>query len=105
AVLGEERVVLHDSPPVRVAAGRVNLVPIGLVGATGVRADLFISNWALNESMPRARQDVVDRHWFGADSLLLAMHAGDPFTQAVLGAGAKAVALGDFMPGQQYLVA
>ncbi|WP_433260679.1 hypothetical protein ACQPZF_24760 [Actinosynnema sp. CS-041913] len=104
AVFGEERIVLHDAAPVRPIGGCVNLVPIGLVGATEVDADLFISNWALNESMPQARQDVLDRHWFGADSLLLAMHAGDPFTAAVLAAGAEAVPLGDFMPGQQYLV-
>lgn len=105
AVLGEDRVVLHDTAPARPADGRVNLVPIGLLSATEVDADLFISNWALNESPPSARQDVVDRRWFGADSLLLAMHAGDPFTEVVLAAGAKAVPLGDFMPGQQYLVA
>ncbi|MFE2752540.1 hypothetical protein ACFXGA_11130 [Actinosynnema sp. NPDC059335] len=104
AVLGEERVVLHDTGPVRPVRGRVNLVPIGLVAETDVAADLFISNWALNESMPAARQDVVDRRWFGAGSLLLAMHAGDPFTEVVLAAGAAAVPLGDFMPGQQYLV-
>ncbi|MFI9011585.1 hypothetical protein ACIGNX_30550 [Actinosynnema sp. NPDC053489] len=105
AVLGEDRVVLHDSAPVRPVPGRVNLVPIGLVGATEVDADLFISNWALNESLPAARRDVVDRRWFGAGSLLLAMHAGDPFTEVVLAAGAKAVPLGEFLPGQQYLVA
>lgn len=104
AVLGEERVVLHDTAPVRPVRGRVNLVPIGLVGETEVDADLFISNWALNESTPEAQREVVDRRWFGAESLLLAMHAGDPFTGAVLAAGAEAVPLGDFMPGQQYLV-
>ncbi|RKT54194.1 hypothetical protein [Saccharothrix australiensis] len=104
AVLGEQRVVLHDTAPVRPVAGRVNLVPIGLVDATDVAADLFISNWALNESTPTARQHVVDRHWFGADSLLLAMHAGDPFAEVVLAAGARAVPLGDFLPGQHYLV-
>ncbi|MBW4718389.1 hypothetical protein [Saccharothrix obliqua] len=105
AVLGEERVVLHHASPVRPVTGRVNLVPIGLVGTTEVDADLFISNWALNESMAKAREAVVARHWFGADSLLLAMHAGDPFAGTVLGAGARMVPIGDFLPGQQYLVA
>ncbi|MBB5959810.1 hypothetical protein FHS29_006431 [Saccharothrix tamanrassetensis] len=104
AVFGEERIVLHDTAPVRPIRGRVNLVPIGLAGATEVDADLFISNWALNESMPKAKQDVVDRRWFGADSLLLAMHAEDPFTEAVRAAGARALPVGDFLPGQQYLV-
>lgn len=106
AVLGEDRVVLHHHRhrPVRPAPGRVNLVPIGLVGALHVEADLFISNWALNESMPAAQRDVVARRFFGAESLLLAMHAGDPFAAVVLDQGARAELVGDFMPGQQYLV-
>jgi hypothetical protein len=105
AVLGEDRVVLHHRRgPVRPEPGRVNVVPIGLVRDLDVDADLFISNWALNESMPAAQRDVVARKWFGAESLLLAMHAGDPFAAVVLDHGARAVLLGDFMPGQQYLV-
>jgi hypothetical protein len=104
AVLGEDRVVLHHRAPVRPEPGRVNIVPIGLVQDLDVDADLFISNWALNESMPAAQRDVVARRWFGAESLLLAMHAGDPFAAVVLDHGARAVLLGAFMPGQQYLV-
>jgi hypothetical protein len=104
-VLGEERVVLHSTGPPRPVSGLVNIVPIGLVRDMEVRADLFISNWALNESMPAAQQDVVERHWFGAASLLMAMHAGDPFAEVALGSGARAVLIGAFMPGQQYLVA
>ncbi|MGE2713986.1 hypothetical protein ACQI4L_08010 [Mycolicibacterium litorale] len=104
AVLGEDRVVLHHRGPVRPEPGRVNLVPIGLVGELEIDADLFISNWALNESMPAAQRDVVARRWFGAVSLLLAMHAGDPFAAVALDHGARPVLLGDFMPGQQYLV-
>ncbi|MCV7418438.1 class I SAM-dependent methyltransferase [Mycolicibacterium litorale] len=104
AVLGEERVVLHHRAPVRPEPGRVNVVPIGLVRDLELEADLFISNWALNESMPAAQREVVARRWFGADSLLLAMHAGDPFAAVVLDHGARATLLGDFMPGQQYLI-
>ncbi|GAA2789752.1 hypothetical protein GCM10010533_29940 [Mycolicibacterium pallens] len=105
AVLGEGGVVLHSSAPVEPVAGRINLVPIGLAMDTTVAADLFISNWALNESTSAAQHDVIARDWFGAHSLLLAMHAGDPLTERALGRGARAVPLGDFMPGQQYLVA
>jgi hypothetical protein len=105
AVLGEERVVLHDSRPVRLAAGRVNLVPIGLVSEMAVTADLFISNWALNESTQEAQDDVVARRWFDARSLLLAMHGHHPLTESARAWGARAVPLGSLMPGQQYLVA
>ena len=104
AVLGEDRVVLHTQRPVHPVEGLVNLVPIGLVADMAVHADLFISNWALNESMPAAQQDVVDRGWFDAPALLLAMHAGDPFAASVLSAGARACMVGSFLPGQQYLV-
>ncbi len=103
-MLGEDRVVLHTQRPVHPVEGLVNLVPIGLVADMAVHADLFISNWALNESMPAAQQDVVDRGWFDAPALLLAMHAGDPFAASVLSAGARACMVGSFLPGQQYLV-
>jgi hypothetical protein len=104
AVLGEHDVVLHRAAPVRLLPGRVNLVPIGLVSKLVVDADLFISNWALNESTPAAQRDVVARNWFGARSLLLAMHDGDPLQRVVLDHGARAIPLGRFMPGQQYLM-
>jgi hypothetical protein len=104
AVVGEERVVLHDSRPVRLAGGRVNLVPIGLVADMAVTADLFISNWALNESTQAAQEDVVSRGWFGARSLLLAMHGHHPLTEIACAWGAQRVPLGSFMPGQQYLL-
>jgi hypothetical protein len=104
AVLGEERVVLQDFGPVQLVDGRVNLVPIGLVKDMAVTADLFVSNWALNESTHEAQDDVVSRRWFGARSLLLAMHAHHPLTDVACQWGARRVPLGSFMPGQQYLV-
>jgi hypothetical protein len=73
SVLGEERVYIvrgvEDGP----RDGAFNLVPAGLAEGLGprLRADLFISTWALSESS-RAAQDWVAGHWFGADHLLLA---------------------------------
>lgn len=92
---------LHGGTPTYVP---VNVVPIGLVPELDVDADLFISTWALNESAAPAQQHVRDRRWFGADALLLAMHAGDPLAPIVLNDGAKSLELGPFMPGQRYLV-
>jgi hypothetical protein len=105
AVLDEDRVVLHDSRPVGLVDGCINLVPIGLVSDLAVTADLFISNWALNESTQEAQDDVVSRRWFGARSLLLAMHGHHSLTEVARASGARPVPLGNFMPGQQYLVA
>jgi hypothetical protein len=104
AVLGEEHIVLHGSRPVRLVGGHINLVPIGCVSDMAVTADLFISNWALNESTQEAQDDVVARGWFGARSLLLAMHAHHPLIDIARASGARPVPLGSFMPGQQYLV-
>ncbi|WP_111509313.1 hypothetical protein [Mycobacterium kyogaense] len=104
ATIGAERVELHTTAPVTVARGRINVVPIGLMSDMDVAADLFISMWALNESTPAAQRDVVQRDWFGADQLLLAMHAGDPFAETVRSHGARDELLGPFMPGQEYLI-
>jgi hypothetical protein len=104
AVLGEERVRLHAAAPVQPVPGAVNVVPVGLARALSVDADLFISNWALNESTAAAQAEVVARRWFGAEALLLAMHEGDPLTRVAIDHGARAVPLGDFMPGQRYLI-
>ncbi len=104
AVLGADAVVLHEEPGAPVAAGRVNVVPLGLVAALDVRADLFVSTWALNESAEAAQALVLQRDWFGAPALLLAFHRGDPLEPAVIEAGAEPVALGPWMPGQHYFV-
>jgi hypothetical protein len=104
SVLGEAQVVLHAGPEVTVATGKINIVPIGLACRLDLDVDLFISTWALNESSVDAQRFVLDRNWFSAPSLLLGMHAGDPFAPHALDAGAVAVPLGNFMEGQQYLI-
>jgi hypothetical protein len=104
SVLGDERVVLHDGAAGGLAPGRVNVVPVGLVTTLDVRADLFISTWALNESARPAQQLVLDRDWFGAQALLIGMHHGDPLERDVLDAGATAAPIGPWMPGQHYFV-
>jgi hypothetical protein len=87
-----------------VAAGKVNLLPVAAAAEATLEADLFVSTWALNESAPSAQRIVLERDFYGADGLLLAMHRGDPLEVAVLAHGTRPVALGDFMPGQRYLV-
>lgn len=104
SVFGEDRVVLHCEPGTPVSAGRLNVVPIGLAGDLGVDADLFVSTWALNECTPPAQRLVLEREFFGADRVLVAMHRGDPLESMVLDRGLRAVPIGDFMPGQHYFV-
>lgn len=104
SVLGPGAVVLQTQAGFRVRPGAVNVVPIGLAAETDVQADLFVSTWALNESTAAAQDHVAGRAWFGAEALLLAMHRGDPLERRILEAGARSVALGPFMPSQQYLL-
>lgn len=105
AVLGPDRVVLHARGPVAVHPGRVNVVPVGLAGDLDVAADLFVSTWALNESARAAQDLVVGRDFYGARSLLLAMHGSDPLAARLLARGARAVPVRSPLPDQHYYVA
>lgn len=106
--LGEERVVLHDRAPVDLRPGLVHLVPGGLLPHVDVRADLFVSTWALSESSPAAHERVFARSWFGAKHLLLAYQTEDPAFPAATGVGRRAAADGakiapiPFIPGNAY---
>jgi len=102
SVLGPECVVLHDRPATAVVEHAVNVVPVGLAPFADVEADLFVSTWALNECTPEAQNHVVGRNWFGARSLLLAMHATDPFAAVAEAHGARPYPVIDSMPPQRY---
>jgi hypothetical protein len=69
SALGEDRVNLVCGDA-QLEAGKVNIVPVGLVERVG-SCDLFISTWALSESTPDAADLVISRAWFGARHLLL----------------------------------
>ena len=103
-VCGPERVVLHTEPGTPLTPGCFNVVPLGLARGLDVAADLFVSTWALNESTPAAQKHVLERGFFGARDLLIAMNTGDPLEPAVLAAGARRHAIGAWMPGQHYFL-
>lgn len=74
-ILGIDRVhvvLRHDD----IKGGKVNLLSVGLIDWLQLRADLFVSTWALSESSVFAQDDVVRRNWFGAPRLLLAYQIG-----------------------------
>lgn len=91
SVLGEERVHILRGSGDEVREGAFNLVPAGLAEGLGprLRADFFISTWALSESS-RAAQDWVSGHWFGADHLLLAFQESSPALPEAARVGALA---------------
>lgn len=103
SVLGPEAVVVLE-PAERVHPGRVNLAPVGLVEDLDVRADLFVSTWALNESPIALQEHVFSRRWFGAGHLLMGMRAGVALSRWAADGGARVVPIGPWMPGQNYVL-
>lgn len=71
-IFGEDAVRQIRSPSEDVAEGRINLLPLPFVEAKRIRADLFVSTYALSESSDLAQDLVVDGDWFGAGHLLVA---------------------------------
>lgn len=72
SVLGEKNVKLLQTPEDRIDAGKINLLPLCFLNHQKLKADLFISTWALSESSQFSQDYVKDQHWFEADHLLLA---------------------------------
>ncbi len=108
SVLGEDRVALALRPDDKIERGKINLVPICLLNSFEIRANLFISTWALSESSESSIAYVASEKWFGATHLLLAYHGasesfphshcvGDMARQA--GAGIEEIG---FLPGHYY---
>lgn len=104
SVFGTDQVCLADAPGQPLRPGTINLVPVTLAASLAVAADLFVSTWALNESAPAAQDLVVGRDWFGAAHLLLGMHQGVALADRAVAGGARVVVIGDFMPGQTYVM-
>jgi hypothetical protein len=72
-VLGIENVNLLRQSDHLIQTGKVNLVPLCFVDRLQLRADLFLSMWALSESSSAAQDYVISqRRWFDANHLLLA---------------------------------
>jgi hypothetical protein len=107
-VLGPEAVRLLQQPGERPESGKVNLLPLHLVAQADLRADLFVSTWALSESSPEAQDFVLGRDWFGARHLLLAYQSSSPALPAAGRVGQLAAATGarlceiEFLPGNHY---
>lgn len=108
SVLGPDQVNLVRSEDDDLLEGKVNLVSLPFVHALDVKADLFVSTWALSESTPAAQQFVAERDWFGARHLLLAVQ-DDPRSwpdafdvhRIAVAAGARSIPM-SFLPQSHY---
>jgi hypothetical protein len=72
-IFGARAVRLLDGPGAAVAPGAINLLPLSRLeaGRPDLRADLFVSHFALNESSAAAVEFVVGARWFKARRLFL----------------------------------
>lgn len=105
-VFGSETVEFLDRRT-PLAFGRINVLPNSFADSYALKADLFISTWALSESSPEAQDYVLTRNWFGAERLLLAYQLHSEFPDAhrvgllARDAGA-AIERIDFLPQNEY---
>ena len=102
--LGSDRVKLVDRPGSGIGRDRVNLVAEDLISGVRLSCDLFVSARALDRAPQDAQDLVVERRWFGARHLLLAMDEGAPLGERALADGAAAVPVGEHAPGRRYIV-
>ena len=72
SIFGEERVKLITKPEDGIAKGRINILPVCFADRHDIKADLFISTFALSECSTYAQDMVASRSMFGARHVLLA---------------------------------
>ena len=74
ALEGEDAVHLVTADDPTIAPGKVNLAAssFALDHLPTLRADAFVSTWALTESPPALQQAVIERDFFGAEQVLVA---------------------------------
>lgn len=79
-VFGKENVNAIDRPGQSIEAGKINIIPIGLLKeyAEEIRAGIFISTWALSESSRYSQQFALDNNLFGAKHILVAYQDANP---------------------------
>jgi hypothetical protein len=51
-----------------------NVSFMGPTASNGLKADLFVAMWSLDESPERAQRIAVNNAWYGADHVLIAFH-------------------------------
>jgi hypothetical protein len=71
-IFGESAVRLFRDGSESIQEGKFNLIPVCFAEKYSLKADLFISTFALNESSPYAHDFVDRRDFFGAEHILLA---------------------------------
>lgn len=83
AIFGSENVILITSAKDKIGKGKINVLPVTYLKYHKIKADLFISTWALSESSRYSQDRVTALNWFGAKGILLGFQkANDHFPYA-----------------------
>ena len=108
-VIGRDNVNLITSLNMSICKNKINLIPVVFRGSyKKIKADLFISTWALSESGKGAQDFVIDNGWFKTKHMLLtyaknslAIPDSERLAPFVRKYGAK-VEYDKFLPGNFY---
>ena len=63
-----------ESSKDKIIEGQINILPVCFIEDFDLKADLFISTWALTESSEYSQEYVFNKKMFGARDILLAFH-------------------------------
>lgn len=72
SIFGEKKVNLFKSSKDKILKNKINIMSISFLEDFRIKADLFISTWALSESSKYSQDYVLRKNWFNAKHLLLA---------------------------------
>lgn len=70
-IFGDENVNLLSTPEDVILDGKINLIPLCFLDNHKIKADLFISTWALSESSQFSQDYVDSLNWFNSKHFLL----------------------------------
>jgi len=71
-IFGEDKTNLIKDPGDEIKPGLINILPIALLKNRHIKADLFISTWALSESSENAQSFVINNNFFDTKHFLVA---------------------------------
>jgi len=107
-ILGEDIINFIIDENCEIKENKINILPLCFCDNHDVKADLFLSTWALSESSVASQDYVISRDWFDAKKLLIAYQHSDMNLPDAARVGELAKAKGatnekiSFLPGNYY---
>ena len=78
SIFGEDAVHSLTTQDAKPIIGRINLMPVAFIDRSDLDADIFVSTWALSESIALAQRTIINHEWYRAKHLLLAFQRSSP---------------------------